>query len=322
MSARVPVEFDWAAMGTEARLVVCGPAPERLARQAVERIEQLEQRWSRFRPTSELNALNARTGLTTTVSDDTRLLVERAIEGWWLSGGAFDPTLLGDVVRAGYDRSFVELAEDAPERHSPYLAGCDGIGIERNDITLPDRVGIDSGGLGKGLAADLVVAELLEAGADGACVSIGGDLAVAGHGPTPDGGWTVDIADPWSAPSSLALIGLRAGGIATSSTLKRTWLSGGTRRHHVIDPRSHEPAQSGLVHVTVISGAAWRSEIFAKAVLVNGGPTPFDLLGGTEADAMAVGERGAVSATEGFLRYLGGASLPSRLTVPLSAARP
>jgi thiamine biosynthesis lipoprotein len=297
-------------MGTRAHVIVSGSS--RLISRARRRIEALEQRWSRFRPTSELNRLNARAGETTTVSEDTRLLLERALEGWSISGGAFDPTLLGDVVRAGYDRTFVEIEPRALSPLSHHRAGSAGIRLQGNDVYLPAGIGIDSGGIGKGLAADLVVSDLLEAGAEGALVNLGGDLCA--RGASPDGsGWTIAIEHPWNGDDPVVLVGLADGGLATSTTLKRRWIVGSELRHHLIDPRSHEPADSGINHATVVAKAAWLAEVLAKAVLLNGRSFPFDILGGTGAQGMAVTDEGDVVTSEGFATFTGGQQLPSRL---------
>ena len=96
------------AMGSDVHLVVVGGAPG-LADAALDRLEELEARWSRFRDSSEVSELTRRAGGPVAVSDDTMLLVRRALQAWWLTGGAFDPTVLGDVVRAGYDRTFEDL---------------------------------------------------------------------------------------------------------------------------------------------------------------------------------------------------------------------
>ena len=96
------------AMGSDGHLVVVGGSPG-LVDLALDRIEQLEGRWSRFRPDSEISRLNACAGQPLRVSSDTVELVERATAAWRLSGGAFDPTVLGPLLRAGYDRSFGEL---------------------------------------------------------------------------------------------------------------------------------------------------------------------------------------------------------------------
>src|SRR5262245_22881732 len=115
------MEAHLRAMGTTAHVVVVADPtltdPSRagdLLEQAVERIAELEQRWVRFVETSEVVALTRGAGSSVDVSPDTALLVERAIEAYRESGGTFDPTVLGAVVRAGYDRSYELVASDRP----------------------------------------------------------------------------------------------------------------------------------------------------------------------------------------------------------------
>ena len=296
------------AMGSDAHVVVVGGADaDDLVDVAVARIERLESRWSRFRDGSEVSELNRRAGTTVQVSPETVELVRRAVEGWWLSGGAFDPTVLGAVVRAGYDRSFETLGHGRGPTPSPLVTGAAGIVVGTDTVALPAGVGFDPGGIGTGLAADLVVAELLAAGADGACVNLGGDVAVAGTGPDGDG-WTVAVEHELR-PEPLAHLGLSSGAVTTSTTLRRRWRRGGELRHHLVDPRTGEPSDSDLDHVTVVAGQAWVAEILGKAVLLRGSTDCFDILGGTGAEGLAVTTSGQVRSTPGLAAYLGGAEL-------------
>src|SRR3954464_4275841 len=107
----MPVERRFRAMGSDAHVVVVGP--RHLAEHAELRIADLERRWSRFDARSEVSALNRHAGDPVVVSPETLELVERALDAWRLTGGRFDPTVLGALLRAGYDRSFDEL-EAAP----------------------------------------------------------------------------------------------------------------------------------------------------------------------------------------------------------------
>ena len=92
-------------MGTDAHVIVVGGS-QSLLDAARMRIEQLEQRWSRFLPESEISRLNHRAGEPVAVSADSVELVTRALQAWRVTNGRFDPTVLGAVIRAGYDRSF------------------------------------------------------------------------------------------------------------------------------------------------------------------------------------------------------------------------
>jgi thiamine biosynthesis lipoprotein len=297
-------------MGSDAHLIVVGGAGC-LAGDAIRRIEDLEQRWSRFRAGSEVNELNRRAGEPVGVSEETALLVRRAVDAWHLSGGAFDPTILGAVIRAGYDRSFDDLGAVTPAGRSSLGLGAADIHIDGRRIRLPSGTGFDPGGIGKGLAADLVVGELLASGAQGACVNLGGDVRVAGTG--PDGGhWTIGIEHPGALPP-LALLGVSDGAVATSTTLRRRWLTEGEWRHHLIDPQTGLPSDTDLVLTSVVAAEAWFAEVLAKAVLLAGSAHPFDILGGTGAVGLAVDADGRVHTTPGLTAFLGGAEAPTIL---------
>ena len=300
------------AMGSAAEVIVVG-GPDGLSDLARYRIEALEQRWSRFRDDSEVSELNRGAGSWVAVSDDTLLLIARATEGWRLSGGRFDPTILGSVLRAGYDTTFESIGLAAPAAPSALFLGCDDIEVDGHRVRLPAGTGFDPGGIGKGLAADIIVAELRQAGAAGACVNLGGDLRVSGLGPDQEiGGWTVAV-EPEESDRPLCRVGLADGGIATSTTLRRRWTVDGEPRHHLIDPDTGRPSTTDLTTVTVIAGAAWKAEILAKAVLLRGSNHPFDLIEGSGAHALAVTDAGAVLGSDGLAAFLGGTPLPTHL---------
>jgi thiamine biosynthesis lipoprotein len=265
-------------MGTWAHVVAVDGSPGALC-QARARIEQLEARWSRFRPDSEVSRLNRAGGRPVLVSADTAALVGRAVAGWRGTGGRFDPMVLGPLLDAGYDRCF---------------RGGRVVG-------LPAGAGFDPGGIGKGLAADLVVAELLAGGARGACVNLGGDLRAEGAGP-----WVVDVADPFDdgAPP-IARLAVDAGGVATSSRLRRAWTGeDGTARHHVIDPTTGKPADTGVAAVTVVTGDAWRAEVLAKAALLAGLPDALHVLADGRATGLVVDDRGVAHHAPGLEPFL------------------
>lgn len=295
-------------MGSDAHLIVVGGA-DHLIDDARRRIEQLEQRWSRFIDTSDVCALNRRAGEAVTVSPDTVLLVERAIEAWRMTGGGFDPTVLGAVLRAGYDVSFDDLPGEKSGSNSPLITGCTDIDVDGWSVRLPARIGFDPGGIGKGLAADIVIGELLAAGAEGACVNLGGDLRVAGSNPRGEA-WTIAIEHP-SIDQPIALVGLHAGAVATSSTLRRRWSVDGEVRHHLIDPTTGEPSRSDLELTTVIAGEAWMGEVLAKAALLRGSARAFDIVDDDRVQVLTVDAAGAVRTTPRFQLFAGSTPLPT-----------
>ncbi len=265
----MPADARFPVMGSEAHVVIVGdPSLMHVARR---RVADLEERWTRFRP-SELSRMNALAGVPARVSDETFVLVQRSIAAWSATRGAFDPTVLGSMVINGYDRRFDVMDLDggaaAATRPAPGPAGV-LLDARTRTVTLPEGVGIDPGGIGKGLAGDIVTEELLDAGADGALVSVGGDLRVRGAAPS-GASWTVTVEDPHRPGREMARIALADGGVATSSRLRRAWRRGGRRRHHLVDPAPGAPADGRVDAATVVAGAAWWAEALATAAVVGG----------------------------------------------------
>jgi thiamine biosynthesis lipoprotein len=289
-------------------VIVVG-GPRSLGLEAQHRIADLERRWSRFDEQSEVSTLTRDAGHPVVVSPETLELVERAIGAWRMTHGLFDPTVLGAVIRAGYGRSFDELGPSPDNGTSALTTGAGSIEIVGNTVRLPAGTGFDPGGIGKGLAADIVVDELRAAGAAGVCVNLGGDIRVEGEGPS-GAGWTISVDHPGYA-HPVAHIGIGRGAVATSTTLRRRWTVDGEGRHHLIDPVTARPSASDLAFVTVVAGHAWMAEVLAKAVLIHGSPHQFDLLSGCGAAAFAVDRNGTCSASVEFDAYLAAPLHPS-----------
>jgi len=141
-------------------------------------------------------------------------------------------------------------------------------------VFLPPGVALDLGGIGKGLAVDLVLRRLRRRQpASSLMVNAGGDLALWVLSGDPP--WVVEVADPFAPDRVLATASLCGGAAATSSTLGRRW---GPGRHHIIDPVTGRPADSGLAAATVFAPTATRADVLAKACLVLGAERALQLL--------------------------------------------
>ena len=178
MPSREPIATTFRAMGTDVTVLALGGRSD-LGAWAAEAIERLEEKWSRFRPGSELCAVNDAAPDPVVVSGETYALVERSVDAWRRTGGRYDPTVLSAVVAAGYDRDFDAVAAEGPgpAREPAPAPGCADIVLDPvvRTVAVPRDVAIDLGGIGKGYAADLVSREL-RADADGVLVNLGGDL--------------------------------------------------------------------------------------------------------------------------------------------------
>ncbi len=276
-------EVEFRAMGCDCKVLALGGSAELLSA-AQSWIADLDQRWSRFIPTSDLSRFNASAGSTRRVSREMLVLLRYGAAGFRWTNGLFDPFLGEAIKAAGYDRDFRELAADRELTLTQSVGGHPTIGTPRGQLRSPLRLDItrriarldagtsfDSGGIGKGLGADLVVAKLLSAGASGAMVSLGGDVAVGGS--YPDQGWRVGIENPvgTAGAGDLSVV-LRSGSLCSSGIVKRRWLRpDGSSAHHVIDPTTGEPlVGGGVVAASAIASAGWRAEVLTKAALVGG----------------------------------------------------
>ena len=269
------------AMGTDCELIVYGTGADEFAAMGAQRVELLEQCWSRFRPTSELMHLNSLAGTgPVAVTEDLFTLVDIMLEAWKATGGLFDPTVIDSMNTLGYDRDFASViargaiaAATAQVNRAPGMQDV-VLDEEAMTIALPAGVGLDPGAIGKGLAADIIVEELMNAGAGGILVNLGGDIVFAGS-PGSDAPWVMAIIDerlPQDEPDRVVRhlefeAGTDHGAVATSTTLKRVWANG---RHHVIDPRTGDVARTDLVQATIAAATGWWAEVAATTALLLG----------------------------------------------------
>jgi len=166
--------------------------------------------------------------------------------------------------------------------------------LDGDGLLVPVGVEVDLGGIAKGHSADRAVALALGAGADGACVNLGGDLRCAGGSPTGAGWWCALDHGAASAATGLA-VGLAHGAIATSTTRRRRWIAqDGTDLHHLVDPGTGRPAHTWCHTATVVAADAASAEALAKAVLLRGPDQASVLLDRHGAAALATDADGAL----------------------------
>jgi thiamine biosynthesis lipoprotein len=272
-------------MGTEIRLLVGealepgAPAPAAAAQGVRAFLERFDARLSRFRPTSELSALNADPRAVVPASRLMRAMVRAALEAARHTDGLVDPTLVRALELAGYvaTRDGVEPASlpealasapaRAPARPDPF-SGWRRIRVSDAAATVerPPGVRLDTGGAGKGLAADLA-AQML-AGYRRFLVDCGGDIRCGGPATAAHPYW-VEVEHPLSGARELK-IPLGAGAVATSGIRTRIWRTGCGFHHHLLDPASGDPAWTGVLAATALAPTARQAETIAKAAFLSG----------------------------------------------------
>ena len=240
------------------------------------RFEAWHWRLTRFEPGSELSRLNAASTPTVRVSDLLCLFAAGAVTAARRTDGLVDPTVIDAVEKAGYVKTLdapLPLPQTlalAPMR-APARPRSDqswrrvGVDVRARTVTRPAGVRLDSGGIAKGLCADLGARALREA--DTYAVDCCGDLRIGGRAGLAR---PVLVDDPFGR-GVVHEFEVASGAVATSGIGRRSWLDGSGRpAHHIIDPATGRPAFTGIVQATALAPTAVEAETRAKAALLSG----------------------------------------------------
>jgi thiamine biosynthesis lipoprotein len=267
----------WQALGTLVHLVVTDPRCLNEARQLLAAdLDQVDVACSRFRADSEIRALRTGNGRPVLVSPLLAEAITVALRAARLTDGDVDPTVGAAMSAVGYDRDFERVPRIGPPVvvTTRTVPGWREVHLEGRSLTMPAGVKLDLGATAKAWAADRSAARISSRLGCGVLVSLGGDIAVAGP-ETPEGGWRVRVQDVTGAPEDppggpYALIAIRAGGLATSSTAARRWQRGGDVLHHILDPRTGRPAEPVWRTVSVAADSCADANAASTAAIIRG----------------------------------------------------
>ena len=270
--------FD--CFGGSCGVIVAGDAPAGGAAEAAARaggrLLGWHRQFSRFLPDSELSRLNDDPREWVPVSPLMAYLAATARYAADLTGGLVDATLIDALREAGYGDALpprlpLELAlalapgrrpaSGSPARRWRSLHA----DTRTASIVRPPGLALDSGGLAKGLFADVLAEELAEH--ETFAVDCGGDLAIGG---TAGLARRIDVQSPFDG-TVLHSFELAHAGVATSGIGRRAWLGAdGRPAHHLLDPATGRPAFTGIVQATALAPSAVLAEIHAKAAVLSG----------------------------------------------------
>jgi thiamine biosynthesis lipoprotein len=241
---------------------------------ALEEMRRLETLMSEWRDDSEIGRVNAHAGEPVPVSPETLDVVQKGLWAGKISGGVFDITFqaMSGLWKFG-------SAQDAqPKLPSPaaVAAAKKLVDYRKVEVSAADRTvrlakdqKIGLGGIAKGYIVDRAARVLREQGLDSFLVQAGGDLY--GAGKKPDGShWVSGIQDP-RAPQGryFATIDLDDHAFSTAGDYARSYVVGGKRYHHIIDPRTGYPA-TACRSVTVWAPDAFVADAVDDAVFILG----------------------------------------------------
>jgi len=276
-----PASADWKALGTMVQLIVTDPVRLADGRRLLEAdLAAVDAACSRFRSDSELVALDSVPG-PVEVSPLLAQALAVALRAARLTDGDVDPTVGAAMAAIGYDRDFplVPASGPAVTLTVSSVPGWRQVQFDEQSriLALPPGVRLDLGATAKAWAADRSAARLAAALGCGVLVSLGGDIAVAGE--TPPGGWRVRVQDVTGRPEDppvgpSAVVAIRDGGLATSSTTARRWRRGGDVLHHILDPRTGLPAPPCWRTVSVAAASCADANTASTAAIIRGRDAP------------------------------------------------
>ena len=229
-------------------------------------LRDLNDLLDRHSETSAVSALN-RDG--TIYSPPLAELTETALAVNAATDGAFDPTVA--PVLDAWDFTGSAPRVPAEDELSALLArvGAENVGVSDGVIALANGAQLDFGGIAKGFAGDEVRRTLEELGVSSAVIDLGGDVGVLGA--KPDGGdWRIAVKDPADSSRFLGVLSVSDRFVVTSGAYERGFERDGVRYHHILDPKTGRPAQSGLVSVTVVCESGVWADALSTACFVLG----------------------------------------------------
>ena len=301
------------AMDTVMEVAAYGPKAEKAVQETEGQIKALENQLSRTKADSLVSGLN-RDGSIRHLTYDYWNLIARAKEYRDATNGAFDITIAPVMDAWGFTGDSFRVPERSELDELLKHVNSDEIQIQEepaHSVTLGEGQAIDLGGIAKGYTSDLVEQTFRANGIESGKISLGGNVFVLGG--KPDGSdWRVGIKDPRNESGLAAILSLRDAYAITSGGYERYFEENGKTYHHIIDPSTGYPADSGLLSVTVVAadnGPDWAGagngamcDAFSTALFVMGEEQALDFWrnGGYDFDLVLVTEDDRVVITAGL----------------------
>ncbi len=257
------------AMDTEMYLTVYGDESDKAIEAAVAEINRIDDMLSVGDENSEIYQIN--NSGSAVISDETYSLIERAIEIGEETGGALDITVYPLMDAWGFTTQDYRVPEDSEITSLLETMGADKISYDESTSTLTVAEGtqIDLGAIAKGYTSSRLMEIFAEYDVDSAMVSLGGNVHV--YGTKVDGtDWNVAIADPDDTSSYLGGVKIADKCVITSGGYERYFEQDGVTYHHILDPSTGYPADSGLTSVTIVSSDGTLADALSTSLFVMG----------------------------------------------------
>jgi len=292
------------AMDTIVSQKVFGDKKGIVMEKAINRIRELESKFSMYIEGSDVYKINNNSGIAPVeASRETLDAINKSLYYSEISNGAYDLTIGPLVALWDISGGKTEVPSLADIQKALELVDYRKIIISGKQVMLEARgQAIDLGSLGKGIACDEVVNIYRENNISG-IVSVGGNIGAVGS--KPDGSpWVVGVRDPrGDAGDLIGTIKLKDMCAATSGDYERYFEKDGKRYHHIFDPATGFPSESGLISVTIVSRSGADCDALSTTCFVLGLEKSLNILGRFDAEAIFVDNDKNVYVTHGLKDY-------------------
>ena len=263
-------ESEIFALDTAITLKVYGSKRVVVLKKLEDKINELDDMLSTGKETSEVSRLN-RSGeavLSPTVAN----LVKRSLDIYKKTDGLFDITIYPLMELWGFPTKNYKVPLEKEIEEKLKLVGSDKIDFneETRKISFKNKgMEIDFGGIGKGYITDELVKILTDEKVESAIINLGGN--VFGFRKKPDGSlWNIAIRDPNEPDKYMAAIRLEDSAVITSGGYERYFEENGIIYHHILDPRTGKPSESGLKSVSIISKDGTLADALSTSLFIMG----------------------------------------------------
>lgn len=300
LSADTPKESsELFAMDTVMNLTAYGNNAKQAIDAASDEISRLDGIFSISSNIGDIKAVND-TG-SGSVSDDTAALINRALEISKDTDGLFDCTIAPVMEAWGFTTKNYRIPEAA--ELETLLASVDytQINLNGSTLSLPENMQIDLGAIAKGFTSNRIMEIFSENNVSSGIISLGGNIQALGS--KPDGSpWRIAIQDPENTDDTFAILSIENKAVITSGGYQRYFEKDGKKYHHIIDPRTGYPADSGLISVTIVSSDGTLADALSTALFIMGKEQASDYWKEhkSDFDAVFMTENGNVYITQGL----------------------
>lgn len=274
-------------------------APEGLMEELWQTCGRYEQLLSRTVEGSDVHRINHAGGQTVTVDAETWAILARAKELSKKSGGAFSVTIAPMSTQWDFTGGTQKMPTEEERLAAIPLVNDELLVLgENNTVTLPAGMSIDLGGIAKGYIADQI-AEMIRGKVSGATLNFGGNVYAVGC--KPDGSlFNIGISHPQSPSAAIAAAKVKDTSVVTSGTYQRYFEKDGVTYHHILDPKTGLPSNSGLCSVTIITQSSMTADALATACVVLGKEASLKLLAELGYDALFIDDQMNITTTPDF----------------------